>query len=62
MLAKKLGLVSPNEKSATDNKNKLLRMIEGPLSIEAMEAIEDLLKAMNVDSNKPRKNLKKKVA
>lgn len=61
VLAKKLGLLPPNDKSAADNKNKLLKLIQEPLSTEAMEAIEDLLQVMNVDTNKTGKNSKKKV-
>lgn len=53
VLAKKLGEVMTEEVAAAQAKDKLLQLFKGPLSKEVMQAMEDLLQAMNIDMQKP---------
>lgn len=53
VLAKKLGEVMTEEVAAAQAKDKLLQLFKGPLSKEVMQAMKDLLQAMNIDMQKP---------
>lgn len=55
VLAKKLGVLESNKDLNEEVKNKLIKLFEEPLPKEAMEAMEDLLKAMNIGAGPPKK-------
>ncbi|TVU34994.1 hypothetical protein EJB05_16856, partial [Eragrostis curvula] len=59
VLAKRLGNLSPKKNLTEEARNKLTRLFNGPISQEVMDAIEDLLTAMCIDTKKNVKTNKK---
>lgn len=57
VLAKKLGLVEPIKEAEKEIKSKLSKLFEEPLPKDAMQAMEDLLKAMNIEAGPPKKSI-----
>lgn len=51
VLAKMLGVLTIEKELNKATKSKLLNLFECPLPKEAMQAIEDLLMALNIDSS-----------
>lgn len=60
LLLQKLHLAASEEGKKEEARARLTQLFDGPLSLEAMAAIEDLHKAMNLDTKKPKKAINKK--
>lgn len=52
VLARKLGVLSPKKEPTEEAKTKLAQLFQGPLTKEIMQAMEELLQAMNIDAKK----------
>lgn len=52
VLAKKLGDLSPSKDRMNEAKSLLAKLFEEPLPKETLQAMEDLLQAMNIDTKK----------
>lgn len=52
VLAKKLGALSPEKDLTEEAKTKITQLFQGPLTKDVMQAMEDLLQAMNIDIKK----------
>ncbi|TVU43154.1 hypothetical protein EJB05_09597, partial [Eragrostis curvula] len=62
VLSKRLGSLSPKGKMTEEIRNLFIKMFGTPLTSEMMEAMEDLLKAMSIDTDMKSKGGKKGVA
>lgn len=49
VLAKKLGVLEDVADRDKETKNRFMKLFEGPLSQDVMQAMEDFLMAMNID-------------
>lgn len=59
VLAKKLGILSQNKDEEMEARTKVAKLFEEPLPKEALQAMEDLLQAMNIQGKKGKaKNVK----
>lgn len=52
VLAKKLGLSDEALEKENEARNRIMNLFENPLPQEAIQAMEDLLQAMNIDKNR----------